>query len=289
MSKRLLRGMLLATVAVLLLGAAGSAQGYDIQLEIEVTDRQPIPAICATWTEIWPNPGVNHHQDGYIDTNRDLVVSFCDLIVLDLIPYHIQNVVEIGNVIIISAVRLDAIVKAPQPAPNPPPWPPICTTWHEEEPNFCADRHLDEVDDADGDGYISVCDHACYDGVWYHVESMSYDPIDGWVYVGVRVPPPSTVETVQPEPDPPTPYCTIWHETWPDYCASHHQSDYIDNGDGVISVCDHIGFDGVLYHIIGVYAEEDPGGGWRIELELAELASPVENKSWGEIKSRFQE
>lgn len=43
--------------------------------------------------------------------------------------------------------------------------------------------------------------------------------------------------------------CATWHELYPNYCAPHHQSNYQDNGDGVVSVCDFIYLDGVCFHI----------------------------------------
>lgn len=43
--------------------------------------------------------------------------------------------------------------------------------------------------------------------------------------------------------------CSVWHELYPNYCAPHHQTNYEDNGDGVVSVCDFIYLDGVCFHI----------------------------------------
>jgi hypothetical protein len=43
--------------------------------------------------------------------------------------------------------------------------------------------------------------------------------------------------------------CSSWHELWPAYCALHHQDDFLDNGDGIISACDQIKLDGQWFHI----------------------------------------
>ena len=40
--------------------------------------------------------------------------------------------------------------------------------------------------------------------------------------------------------------CSTWHELYPTFCNYHHQDAYTDNGDGVISACDFITFDGGL-------------------------------------------
>ena len=45
------------------------------------------------------------------------------------------------------------------------------------------------------------------------------------------------------------PVCSTWHELNPSYCTVHHQTGYTDNGDGLVSVCDHIVLDGVSAHI----------------------------------------
>jgi hypothetical protein len=45
------------------------------------------------------------------------------------------------------------------------------------------------------------------------------------------------------------PDCSSWHELYPTFCAPHHQSGYVDNGDGVVSPCDFIYIDGVCCHI----------------------------------------
>jgi hypothetical protein len=70
--------------------------------------------------------------------------------------------------------------------------------------------------------------------------------------------------------------CSTWHELYPAYCASHHQVNYEDDGDGAVSVCDHITLTDpnglpVRYHITwvgptyyldcGTYEPTDPASG----------------------------
>ncbi|MBM3308122.1 MAG: hypothetical protein FJY74_07345 [Candidatus Eisenbacteria bacterium] len=43
--------------------------------------------------------------------------------------------------------------------------------------------------------------------------------------------------------------CSEWHELFPNFCVIHHQDDYVDNGDGIVSVCDVIILSGMRYHV----------------------------------------
>lgn len=46
------------------------------------------------------------------------------------------------------------------------------------------------------------------------------------------------------------PNCSTWHELYPAFCGTYHQDDYEDNGDGVVSACDRIKLNGLVYHIV---------------------------------------
>ncbi|MBC8367776.1 hypothetical protein H8E52_10230 [bacterium] len=43
--------------------------------------------------------------------------------------------------------------------------------------------------------------------------------------------------------------CSTWHELFPAHCTPHHQTEYEDNGDGMLSACDYIYLDGERYHV----------------------------------------
>jgi hypothetical protein len=43
--------------------------------------------------------------------------------------------------------------------------------------------------------------------------------------------------------------CTVWHEIYPTYCATAHQTGHMDNGDGILSACDWIELDGMAWHV----------------------------------------
>lgn len=46
------------------------------------------------------------------------------------------------------------------------------------------------------------------------------------------------------------PNCSSWHELYPNFCVDHHQVEYEDGGDGMISECDWIQLeDGTWYHV----------------------------------------
>jgi len=50
--------------------------------------------------------------------------------------------------------------------------------------------------------------------------------------------------------DPAPPNCSFWHELWPQFCRESHQDQWHDaNGDGNLSACDFLEFDGIRYHV----------------------------------------
>ncbi len=91
-------------------------------------------------------------------------------------------------------------------------------------------------------------------------------------------------------PVPPT--CSTWHELYPTHCAVHHQTDYGDDGDGLVSACDQIVLDGVSYHIDWVgptyYLQGIPGrqGGVYLEPQSIPGRDPV-CETWHEIYPNY--
>jgi len=72
--------------------------------------------------------------------------------------------------------------------------------------------------------------------------------------------------------------CSEWHELFPTFCLIHHQDDYVDNGDGVVSICDVIVLNGVRYHVDWVgptYVLENQGTGDRRWYEPTEPLPPT--------------
>jgi hypothetical protein len=85
------------------------------------------------------------------------------------------------------------------------------------------------------------------------------------------------------------PDCTSWRELYPSFGAINHQEGYVDNGDGVISACDFITFDGLEYHIEWVgptYHLVQPGGRQEKYLEPRDIPPHGRNpmcQMWHEV------
>jgi hypothetical protein len=162
------------------------------------------------------------------------------------------------------------------------PIPPFCTTWDELYPEPSILWHQEDYQD-NGDGVISVCDnitltdptglpmtfHICWVGPTYFLSRP-------------EVPDPLVLEPQGDEP--PTgenPICEIWGPI-PDG-PGYHVDGWQDNGDGLVSECDFVHFEG-----------EGPDIWWHLDrISLDILVSPPggpsasEKSTWGWIKSLF--
>jgi hypothetical protein len=146
--------------------------------------------------------------------------------------------------------------------------PADCSTWHELYPTFCLPHHQDDYFD-NGDGVISACDGIVLDGLRYHVDwvgptyildhngQMSY-----WEPMGTGGC---------------NPVCETWHQVYPDFCVTAHVDMWEDtDGSGTVTACDYLMLGGVLYHVADV----------QLDIQTSPC-SPVDNTSWGQIKSLF--
>jgi len=76
-----------------------------------------------------------------------------------------------------------------------------------------------------------------------------------------------------------------WHELHPNFCVVHPQEGYIDNGDGVVSVCDNIVIGGIIYHIDWAgptYYMVDVSNGepWFVEPEDPQTSGDPTGEMW---------
>ncbi|MFH1680961.1 MAG: hypothetical protein ABIH26_09995 [Candidatus Eisenbacteria bacterium] len=145
--------------------------------------------------------------------------------------------------------------------------PGDCATWHELYPNYCVPHHQDAYQD-NGDGAVSVCDYIILDGVRWHIiwVGPTYFTDDGHVW--------------EPVGDPTgDPICQDWHMVYPDYCYTVHIDDWDDNGDGVLSECDYVSYEGTWHHID------------RVGLDIIVVPDPTatEETSWGKVKKFFSD
>jgi len=150
----------LACVAVLAFVALAVPAAGQYYMELQGPGRDPWPADCSTWHELYPNFCLIHHQDSYTD-NGDGVLSACDYIVLDGVSYHVDWV---GPTYIMGGTYWEPI--------DPPGGNPICQTWHQVHPQYCAYGHVDDWEDSDGTGDASVCDMVWIGGVAYHIDAV---------------------------------------------------------------------------------------------------------------------
>lgn len=146
--------------------------------------------------------------------------------------------------------------------------PANCSTWHELHPNFCAVYHQDFYCD-NGDGIVSACDqivmdcgcfHVTWAGPTYVLEFQGM--VSYWEPIGEYGP---------------IPVCETWHQVYPEFCMAGHVDMWEDsNSDGQISPCDFVVIAGMMYHVVEI----------KLDIQVTPL-SPVDEKSWGQIKSLF--
>ncbi len=139
-----------------------------------------IPPNCATWSEIYPNPGAIYHQDVYVD-NGDGVLSACDLIKLSGMDFH---VVWAGPTYHLS---WQDPTGGPQTGLFEPGdvysgENPVCETWTQIAPDFGPQFHVDSFHD-NGDGVVSICDFidteipGTPDTTFYHIDEIGQNLI----------------------------------------------------------------------------------------------------------------
>ncbi len=163
--------------------------------------------------------------------------------------------------------------------------PPNGSAWHELYPAYCGTYTQTGYID-NGDGVISACDGISLNGVPYHITwagptyfvtcstSPGGPPLREVVY-----------EPVQPNPTG-NPICEVWHEVHPNFCREIHIDSWLDNGNGVLDVCDIVDVQNdpslppgqvAYYHIDRI--------GCNIIIEPVE--TPAEPSTWSKIKSLF--
>jgi len=150
--------------------------------------------------------------------------------------------------------------------------PDTGSPWHELFPNFCVMHNQTGYSD-NGDGVVSECDAIFLDGLMYHIDWAGptyylYNTETG------------DVKFLEPTSDDPgaNPVGEIWHEVAPAYCTEWEIMGWDDNGNGVVDPCDIIVLAGdTLWHIEEV----------RLDITVSP-ESPVEDSTWGQIKSFFR-
>jgi hypothetical protein len=158
------RVFLAVVVLAVLAAAVPAAAQYYMEYEGMSTRT---PANCSTWHELYPSFCTPHHQDGFTD-NGDGVLSACDIIVLDGIGYHVDWV---GPTYVLEAYGSTSYWEPVGHTGDDP----VCSTWHQVHPDFCAAGHVDNWEDNDGSGTVTVCDYVWIGGIPYHVVKVELD------------------------------------------------------------------------------------------------------------------
>ena len=158
--------------------------------------------------------------------------------------------------------------------------PPDGSSWHELYPTFCAGHTQTGYED-NGDGFVSECDYIYIDGVRFHIiwSGPTYRLQSGPTE-GDR---PEFERYMEPIGFGPqrNPICEIWHEVYPDYCNEWHVEDWADNGDGYVSPCDFVWIWSEIQGMEQFHVLE-------VNLNIVAVPdSPVEDSTWGKIKSFF--
>lgn len=152
-----------------------------------------------------------------------------------------------------------------------PTWPPDGSQWHGIYPAgiYCTYGTQTGHDDQNGDGFIDPCENIQIDGVWKHVE---------WIGPTITIYQPPGRNTLMVEPIaagrqteyhvvyPPDAYCTI-----------------IDTDQPIEQVCQYI----------MVLNPPEYAGEWHVEEIGTNIhtngGSPVDDSTWGKIKSFFRD
>jgi hypothetical protein len=135
-----------------------------------------IPPNCSTWHELFPAFCGMAHQGGYSD-NGDDVVSMCDGIELDGMPYHITwaGPTYYTTCYPPAGDPTEVIFEPYQDPHNPEN--PVCENWIEVWPEFGLACHVDAWEDNDMSGTLTPCDEVFCNGLLYHIDDIGLDII----------------------------------------------------------------------------------------------------------------
>ena len=149
--------------------------------------------------------------------------------------------------------------------------PPDGSDWHELYPTFCIVHQQVGYED-NGDGVVSPCDNIVLDGgLRYHV-----DWVGPTYFLAAQSGEPKFCEPTTPETGG-DPTGHFWHEVAPNFCTEWRIDEWLDNGDGVVSECDHVLIGGQLWHIEEI----------RLDITVTEEPNPVDESTWSRIKEIF--
>jgi len=162
----------------------------------------------------------------------------------------------------------------PVDRPFDPTWPPDGDEWHQLQPNYCIYDEQTDHDDADGNGYIDVCEHIWFNGERHHVEWIG--PTYKLVYIG-EPPGDRPVSPKYAEDAVPGSRQHVYHEVYPVFCNEFGTTEPIE------------------YECQEIWIEFPPEdvGWWHVEeintnIRTVPDPSPVDEGTWSRIKGWFR-
>jgi len=216
--------------------------GFDEEIYVEfkgpyIPDIQPI---CTNWTEIWPVylgvTGFPYHIFDWDDTGFGNTgkLGVCDWIKFDDWPDVWWHVEEYATDLILNEKIMD----------------PYDTQWHELYPSFCHMHNVTSWEEPTEDPYpdrlspgdqIDMINQTTMEKKWYFVDRVTLtmrvtnetDPAQE-MYIEYKGP----FETMYDVKT--TVINSTWHEVYPEYCPSFNITDWIDNCNGVLDLCDFV-------------------------------------------------
>jgi hypothetical protein len=157
--------------------------------------------------------------------------------------------------------------------PFDPTWPADGEEWHQLFPNYCVLDEQTGHDDANGDGYIDVCEHIWFNGEQHHVEWIG--PTYKLVYMGDLPDGRPVLPRYAEDASPPGSRQFLYHEVYPNFCNEFETTEPIE------FECQEVWVE---------YPPEDVGW-WHVEEINTNIRtvpqSPVEEGTWGRIKAWF--
>lgn len=147
--------MIFSATILLILPAMALAQGVKHMEAEDVPNDLDYTPDCTFWHELHPDFCAVYHQSLWEDSNGDEMLSPCDVMWLDEVPWHVEWVgptyyVDHPNWIL-------------EPLGDHDPYNPVGEDWFEIRPGYGAIRTVDGWED-NGDGILGVGDMISFDG-----------------------------------------------------------------------------------------------------------------------------
>jgi hypothetical protein len=220
-------------------------------------DTQPLNR---QWHEIYPNFCTNWELTSWMDCNESEYVDSCDIVdftrTVDTAPPQTivswEHVIWVGPTIIVEDTTGVAepesvyfeVIRDTDYFHTGTVEDPVGNWFWEIDPNYSTNHYCVGWIDTNENGIIDFCDWILLQDFdtgefkWYHVVAVRTDMITEPLFVEAY----NFHNTGDYLPSVGDPTGTPWHELYPVYCQNWDCQSWNDNGDGILSVCDTVGF-----------------------------------------------